>query len=175
VRRRASSWARNGLFPSGPGFGFSSAADTLTARVWIHDFEELDRQMLEASAAADKSLPASSGRPQWQQPGQAPRKPGQPAVLNNRAERAYAHLFERSAGTGRDAAQSSETAPDTSAAERDTTKSALAVDELLDRAKRAERGGKLAVAQVYLRLAADRGSDTARAELNRLAKGRRQP
>jgi hypothetical protein len=48
VSRAASGRVTSGPFRSSSGLGFESENSSVSAHVWIHDFEELDRQTLEA-------------------------------------------------------------------------------------------------------------------------------
>jgi hypothetical protein len=151
VGRGAASRSISGPFRRGTSMGLSSQGSGLSVGVRVQDLAELDRATLDAAAKA--------------------RKAGDDVRLPAGAEHAFNALQSRRAE--RDVASEARSAVVAEAPGRRETRDAPAyegpsADKLLDRARLAENAGKRELALAYLRVARDRGSDTAKREIERL-------
>ncbi|MCY2964454.1 MAG: hypothetical protein NT069_12610 [Planctomycetota bacterium] len=142
----------NGLAPAGTRVGAATTGSSLHARVWIHDFEEMDQQVLTAAASRPKPV---AGK------------------LNRRAEGAWNQL--EISQTSR-AAKSTVSADSSRPVAATTGKENLAAEgaRLYREGVLAEEQGRKKLALAFFRTAAKQGSPEAQRELARL-ESRRQP
>ncbi len=139
-----------GPFRSGTNSGSSFSGGSVTARAQIHNFEEMDRLILDEAA----------------------RRQNDNAPLTPAAQHVWRALRERAATTRTNDAQRAfqgQAAPASGAGRDDRPpEPATAVVQLVERGRRAAARGQIEVARVYFRLAEKRGSRVARDELARL-------
>lgn len=165
----------SGVFGPGGGIGRESAAAGMSAHVYIHDFEEMDRRLLgraaSGSSAARLAPPADDA---WQSLMARYRH----APADARTARSRRNLTQEAGGistvatTGRNAPVGpppgssarlhTRSAPSPSANQTRGAKAALSYSLGL----KAEREGKTGVARLHFRMAAKYGSEGARAKLN---------
>ena len=149
--RGAASRSISGPFRRGTSMGLSSQGSGLSVGVRVQDLAEVDRATLDAAAKA--------------------RKANDDVRLPAGAEHAFDTLQSRR--PERDVATEARSTVVAEAPARRETRDAPvdqgpSADKLLDRARHAESAGKRELALAYLRVARDRGSDTAKREIERL-------
>jgi len=163
VSRGASSSSSYGPLRLNRNYGSAFQGSTASAHVWIQDFDELDRQALQAAGSRQRPRDES-------------------VRLDERADHAYRTLASRRgderpaavAKSGAAIANGTASRPIASSSAQPAAGSgSLPADELYRRGLKAEAEGKRGVALAFLRVARDRGSNAAREKLERLEPSRK--
>ncbi|MSR59333.1 MAG: hypothetical protein EXS05_17105 [Planctomycetaceae bacterium] len=160
IGRGASSRTTYGPFRTNTNFGRLTEGSSVSVHAWIHDFDELDRQSLEAARRSKLR--------------------GDDVRLEPRAELAFQRLLEQGATEPVLASRPEQArrpeVPEASPEKNHRPKPAApraeestpTADDYFARGLKARAAGKRGVALVYLRLARDHGSRQAIGELQRL-------
>lgn len=163
VSRGASGSSNYGPFRSGINSGRAFSGSSVSAHVRIHDFAEMDRQILESASGRRSQQAADDSRPS-------------DIRLADQSEHAYQVLVKGKAGAsgsgGSGPATISSRHPGVTdsagdAHARDDGESAAEAERLFQKGRRAVAAGNDEVARVWFRLAEKRGSAAAAAELRR--------
>lgn len=162
VSRGASGTSNYGPFRSGINSGRAFSGSSVSAHVRIHDFAEMDRQILD-SASDQRTLRHANG------------SGGNDIRLADHSEHAYQVLRNGSAASTRTTGPATPSVPErrTAAADSDrdadgaAAASAAEAERLFQKGRRAQAAGNSEVARVWFRLAEQHGSAPAAAELRR--------